>query len=273
MDFLFGLPATAVVFLLGTSIGSFLNVVVYRLPANLSLLYPPSRCPHCLHRLGRGENLPIVGWLRLKGRCRHCRSPISARYPLVEAAMGVLFVLVFWVFGLSWQTVGYWTFVSWLLALALIDLDTLHFPNSLLQSGCALGLVFQAGLGWLVTGTLAGAIVQLMAGLIGAVVGLWLVELISLVASIAFGQTAMGAGDAKLAAVMGAWLGWKLMLLAGFVACAVGAIAGVSAIGLGLHRWRQTIPFGPFLALGAVLVLFWGDALVATYLKVFFAGV
>jgi leader peptidase (prepilin peptidase)/N-methyltransferase len=270
MNLLFDLPVAVAVLFLGASVGSFLNVVVYRIPAGLSLLYPPSRCPKCLTRLRKRENVPVLGWLWLKGRCAHCGTPISARYPLVEGATGLLYLLTFWLFGWSWLTVGYWLFLSWLLALALIDLDTMTLPNPLTQSGLVVGLVVQAGLGLLATGALTGAISQLMHGVLGAVVGLWLVEIISLVGTITLGQTAMGAGDAKLAAMMGAWLGWKYLLLAGFLACLVGSLVGGGAIALGLLNRRQPMPFGPFLALGALLAAFWGEAIVTTYMRVFF---
>ncbi|HEY9906372.1 MAG TPA: prepilin peptidase [Thermosynechococcaceae cyanobacterium] len=268
--YLFELVAGAIVFLLGAAIGSFLNVVVYRLPAEMSLLHPPSRCPVCLHRLRKRENVPVLGWLLLRGRCAHCRTSISPRYPLVEAATGFLFLVVFWSFGFSWQAIGYWAFVSWLLALALIDLDTMTLPNPLTQSGLVLGLGFQAGLGWVQTGTLAGAIVQFMVGAIGAVVGIWLVDTIGFGGSLVFGQTAMGAGDSKLAAMMGAWLGWKLLLLAGFMACVFGVVVGVGAIAVGRREWRQTLVFGPFLALSALLTTLWGEAILAAYFRLFF---
>ncbi|MBW4694263.1 MAG: prepilin peptidase [Lyngbya sp. HA4199-MV5] len=270
MDLLFELPVTIAVFILGAAIGSFLNVVVYRLPAGLSLVHPPSRCPKCLHQLGKRENIPVLGWLLLKGRCRHCKNPISARYPLVEALAGILFVITFWAFGWSWQTIGYWAFLSWLLALSLIDLDTMTLPNPLTQSGLAIGLIFQAILGFTLTATLAGALTQLMHGILGAVVGLWLLDLITIAGSMLLGQAAMGAGDAKLAAMMGAWLGWKYLLLAGFLACAIGAFAGGGAIALGWISRRQAMPFGPFLALGAAIVVFWGSAILSTYFRVFF---
>ncbi|MBD2021738.1 prepilin peptidase [Leptolyngbya sp. FACHB-36] len=270
MDLWFELPVAIVIFALGASVGSFLNVVVYRVPAGLSLLYPPSRCPHCLTRLRRRENVPVLGWLRLKGRCAHCKSPISVRYPLVEAATGILFVLVFWVFGLSWQTIGYWMFLSWLLALSLIDVDTLTLPNPLTQSGLVVGLAFQAIQGALTSSSVAGAASHLLQGVLGAVLGLWLLDVIALVGSMALGQAAMGGGDAKLAALMGAWLGWKYLLLAGFVACAIGAFAGGAAIGLNWLDRRQPMPFGPFLAVGSLLVLFWGEAMLSLYRSVFF---
>ena len=257
--------ANLLVFLLGAAIGSFLNVVVYRLPAQLSLLYPPSRCPHCLHRLGVKENVPILGWLRLRGRCRWCHAPISSRYPLVEAASGLLFLLVFWQFGWGLTTVGYWTFLSWLLALSLIDFDTMTLPNKLTSSGLVVGLGFQAASGWQDTGVAT----QLMGGICSAVVGIWLFEAIALFGTVAFGQAAMGGGDPKLAAMIGAWLGWKFLLLTGFLASALGAFVGGGAIYLGLINRKQPMPFGPYLAAGAALSVFWGSAIVSTYLNLF----
>lgn len=270
MEALFAAVTSVIVFALGASIGSFLNVIVYRLPAKLSILWPPSRCPHCLHQLGKRENVPVLGWLWLKGRCRHCRSKISIRYPLVEAFTGVLFLLVFWVYGLSVQTLGYWAFLSWLLALSLIDLDTLTLPNSLTQSGLVAGLVFQGTVGFFQMSQLAEVSQQLMAGIVGAVLGLWLFDSVAFVGTIVFGQAAMGGGDAKLAAMMGAWLGWKYLLLSGFIACMIGAFAGGGAIALGLLSRRQPMPFGPFLALGAGLTLFLGERILSTYLRLFF---
>lgn len=265
--------ASLIVLALGASIGSFLNVVAYRLPANLSILWPPSRCPHCLHQLGKRENIPIFGWLWLRGRCRHCHSRISVRYPLVEGITGILFLLVFWQYGFGLETVGYWAFLSWLLALSLIDLDTMTLPNSLTQSGLVLGLVFQSTVGFWPASQLSGISSQLMTGIVGAVVGIWLFDILALGGSMVFGQTAMGAGDAKLAAMMGAWLGWQYLLLAGFLACAVGAFAGGGAIALGWLNRRQPMPFGPFLALGAGLTIFWGDAILSSYLRLFFPDV
>lgn len=261
-----GLP-WLLVLSLGAAIGSFLNVVVYRLPAGISLLWPPSRCPHCGHRLGMTENLPLVGWLRLGGRCLSCKAPISSRYPLVELATALLLGLVYGIYGLSWQTLGYGLLFCWLLALALIDWDTLTLPNPLTQSGLVVGLLFQALLGGL-GGDWAGG---LMAGVVGSVLGMWLLSLISWLGSAALGQTAMGGGDAKLAAMMGAWLGWQLLLLSGFLACLMGAIAGVSAMAMGWLGRRQAMPFGPFLALGAAISALWGRGLVALYLTRFFA--
>lgn len=261
---------TLIVFALGACVGSFLNVVIYRVPAGLSLLHPPSRCPKCLKRLNPYDNVPVLGWLWLQGRCRYCRSSIAARYPIVEATTGMLFVLAFWVFHPSWQTVSYWVFFSWLLALALIDLDTLTLPNSLTQSGLVVGLVFQAIVGWTSNASLTNAASHVWGGILGAVVGIWVFDAITILGSLAFGKTAMGGGDAKLAALMGVWLGWQHLLLAGFLACVLGALIGAGGISLRLLDRQRPIPFGPFLALGALLATFYGQAIVSTYLQIFF---
>ncbi|MBW4440263.1 MAG: prepilin peptidase [Plectolyngbya sp. WJT66-NPBG17] len=267
MDFL-AVPALILVFFIGASIGSFLNVVIYRLPAGLSLIYPPSRCPHCLTRLKKRENIPVLGWLRLKGKCAHCKSAIAPRYPIIEAVTGILFLIVFWIFGISLQTLGHWTFFSWLLALAMIDLDTMTLPNPLTQSGLVLGLIFQAIIGFSIGGTV-GAIQGFISGVIGTIVGIWLLDLIGITGSMILGQPAMGAGDSKLMAMIGAWLGWQLMLLAGFLACLTGAIVGIGALKSGRLSRRQAMPFGPFLALGAGLSLFYGQAMLSHYLRLF----
>ncbi|MBR8829107.1 MAG: prepilin peptidase [Gomphosphaeria aponina SAG 52.96 = DSM 107014] len=261
--------ATLIIFFFGASIGSFLNVVVYRLPAGISLIYPPSRCPKCLHRLGKTENVPVLGWLWLQGRCRWCATPISPRYPLVEAITGLLFVLVFGQFGITGTSVGYCIFLSWLLALALIDLDTMTLPNVLTESGLLVGLGYQMFEGWFSAGS-AGWASYLMWGIGSAVLGIWLFDTITIVGTIALGQPAMGGGDAKLAAMIGAWLGWKNLLLTGFLACGVGAVVGTAAIALGLLSRKQPLPFGPFLVLGAVLSVFWGEAFLRLYLDLFF---
>lgn len=271
MDILFALLASALVLALGSSIGSFINVIAYRLPAGLSLLWPPSRCPHCLHQLGRRENVPVLGWLWLKGRCHHCKTAISSRYPIVEAVTGILFLWIFWSFWHNpLQMLGHWAFITWLLALTLIDIDTMTLPNALTKSGLVLGLAFQGFRGFMHQGSLAEGSHYLMSGIMGAVIGIWLFDIIAFGGSMAFGQAAMGGGDAKLAAMMGAWLSWKYLLLAGFLACALGAFVGGGAIALGWLNRRQPMPFGPFLALGALLTIFWGRAIISTYMQIFF---
>lgn len=266
METLVSAIADIFVFVFGACIGSFLNVVVYRIPAGLSLTHPPSRCPQCQHRLGKTENIPILGWLWLRGRCRWCRTNISPRYPIVEAFTGLLFLFVFWHFGYTIQTIGYAAFLSWLLSLSLIDLDTMTLPASLTKSGLVLGLVFQVVVGWH-QGRISGMTEQLMFGIAGAVLGIWLLETIRIIGTLVLQQEAMGDGDGKLMATIGAWLGWKLVLVSSFLACAAGAIIGGGAMLFGLLGRKQPMPFGPFLALGGALALFYGREIVASYLN------
>ena len=266
MYFLITLLPVLFVLILGACVGSFLNVVAYRIPAGLSLVHPPSRCPHCKHRLGITENVPVLGWLWLKGRCRCCKTSISPRYPLIEAVTALFFCLVYWEFGASLQTIGYWTFLSWLLALSLIDLDTMTLPNVLTKWGLITGLGFQLLLGWQ-----KQEIPQsVMLGIGSAVLGILLFDSILWLGMLILGQPAMGGGDPKLAAGIGAWLGWKLLLVGSLLACASGAVIGGGAIALGWITRRQPIPFGPFLALGAACAVFWGEAIVKFYLEHFF---
>ncbi len=270
-------------FAFGACIGSFLNVVIYRIPAGISLIYPPSRCPQCMHQLGITENVPVFGWFWLRGRCRWCKTKISSRYPIIEAVTGLLYVLVFWRFGSSLETVGYCAFLSWLLSLSMIDLDTMTLPSPLTKSGLVLGLMFQGVMGWqasqgqgtlkvtLIPGQAASHIAnRLMFGIGGALLGIWLIEIIALVGLLMMGQQAMGDADGKLMATIGAWMGWKYVFLSSFIACGVGSIIGGGAIALGIIGKKQPIPFGPFLAFGAALSLFFGDIIINAYLKTFF---
>jgi leader peptidase (prepilin peptidase) / N-methyltransferase len=256
------------IFWLGAAIGSFLNVVVYRIPAGLSILWPPSRCPKCLHGLGAGENIPILGWLLLGGKCRHCQTPIAARYPIVEAATAIIFVIVYNRFGLSIETIGYSLFICWLLALSLIDLDTMTLPNSLTQSGLIVGLGFQIVTGLLDNLSINGMKEHLFQGIVGMVLAIWIYDTIQIVGTWMLGQSAQGGGDAKLMAMVGAWLGWKSVLLTGFLASVFGATLMGGALGLGLIQRRQKFPLGPFIALAATVSVFAGDWLIESYQQV-----
>lgn len=265
MDLLFEGTAILLTIFLGASIGSFLNVVVYRLPAGLSLTQPPSRCPKCMTPLRKRENVPIVGWLMLRGRCAHCGTDISMRYPIVELITALLFLSIFLVFGFSLQTLGYWVFISLLLALALIDMDTLTLDSRLMKSGLILGLVFQTTIAAALTGTLSGTIQGLVWAIAGAVLGLWGLDLLTWIGRFFFGPNAMGGGDAKLLAVIGAWMGIKLMVLSCFLACVVGSVFGLLAIAFKILKRGNPFPFGPFLALGAILSVFYGDLIWSSY--------
>jgi leader peptidase (prepilin peptidase) / N-methyltransferase len=251
------------VFGLGACVGSFLNVVIYRLPAGISLLWPPSRCPKCGHKLGLTENIPILGWLMLRGRCRHCHTSISVRYPLFEAFTALMWLATFWRFGATWQTGGYCLLLAWLIALAAIDLDTMTLPNPLTSSGLVLGVVFQTFLGYQETQTIAGAVQYFMGSIGGMVLGIWIYDIIQILGTLLMGQLAQGGGDAKLMGMVGAWLGWSGVVLTGGMASFVGSVVMGSAVLLGSSR--RKFPLGPFLAAGAVVSLFAGDRIIAAY--------
>ena len=245
---------------LGACFGSFLNVVAWRLPREESLLAPASHCPRCGTPLAWFDNVPVLSWLLLRGRCRHCQAPIRCRYVLVELLCSGLWVLMLLARpeGLGaapnpWLVVvAGWVLVSWLLPLVLIDLDHLWLPEPLCRWGLLLGLAFAA-----LAGGLQGQPVLrelLFWHLLAAGVGLLGFEAVSALAQRALGRPALGLGDAKLAALIGAWLG-----LSGLGATVLLAVAAGAAVGLvgrlsGRLGPLQPLPFGPFLALGAVVV-------------------
>ncbi len=260
---------------IGACIGSFLNVVIYRVPAGLSVLHPPSRCPHCLRQLAPYDNIPIIGWFLIKGKCRYCRTPVSWRYPAIETFTAFLFWCVAAYFGTSQPILilcFYAAFLSWLLALAMIDIDTQTLPNSLTQSGLVIGLIYQISLassGTSGSSNIASISNLLLFGIIGAIVGIWLLDSMRIVGRFFLRKEAMGGGDPKLAAMIGMWLGWQNVLLAIMIASAIGTLVGAIAIATSNLDKQQPIPFGPFLALGAAISLFFGKALITNYLSWF----
>ncbi len=268
-------------FVMGACLGSFANVVVYRLPAGLSLWHPPSRCPRCLTPLAPYDNVPIVGWLGLRGRCRYCRTPIPWRYPAVELAGGLLCwaVASFWGLGTPLPLLAArGLFLIWLLVLALIDVDTLLLPDRLTQPGLVCGLLYQMGAAWL---TQQNPWVALQGGILSAVVGIWLLpvltftvqlgvtlaDLVGLPVGALRGQELMGGGDAKLAAAMGPWLGVPALVVAHAIAVVVGVLGNLGQVGRG-----QPVPFGPYLAIGGGIALFYGEAIAQGYLAWFGLG-
>jgi leader peptidase (prepilin peptidase)/N-methyltransferase len=254
---------------IGACIGSFLNVVVYRVPAGLSILYPPSRCPHCLRQLAPRDNIPIIGWFLIKGKCRYCHTPISWRYPAIEAMTAFLFWGLAACFGTSTPVLilcFYAAFLSWLLVLALIDCDTMTLPNSLTQSGLVLGIIYQISLATINNSDRSALPKLLLFGIGGAVLGIWLLDIMRIAGRFFLQKEAMGGGDPKLAAMIGMWLGWENVLLTMLIAAAVGTLVGLVAILFKNSDRQQPIPFGPFLAFGAAISLFFGKTILTTYL-------
>lgn len=253
-------PLAVLAALIGACVGSFLNVVAWRLPRGESLLWPPSHCPRCSTRLRWYETMPVLGWLLLRGRCGHCGQPIAWRYPVVELLTAGLWVAISLahpvVMGpqlapLAGILAG-WLLVSWLVPLVLIDLDHLWLPEPLCRLGLILGILITALLGWSQGDGIAREL--LTSHLLAAGFALLGFELVSAVAEKLMGRPALGLGDAKLAALLGAWLGLPglgaALLLAVFGGALVGGIGRLSGQ-LGRH---QPFPFGPFLAAGGVAV-------------------
>jgi leader peptidase (prepilin peptidase)/N-methyltransferase len=251
---------------LGACFGSFVNVVAWRLPRQESLLRPPSHCPRCGTSLAWHDNVPALGWLLVRGRCRHCRTPVALRYPLVELLCAGLWVTMLLArptaMGAAPQPqlllVAGWLLATWLLPLLLIDLDSMWLPEPLCRWGLVIGLAVTALLG-LSQGLEAGRTL-LLHHLIAVAAGLLGFEAVSALGERLIGQPALGLGDAKLAALMGAWLGptglGVAVVLAVFSGALVGGIGRVSGR-LGRH---QPFPFGPFLIAGTLAVWIFGHA-------------
>ena len=253
--------------ILGACIGSFLNVVAWRLPRQESVVLPPSHCPRCGTQLRWFENLPVLGWLGLRGHCRHCGAPISPRYPLVELLSAGLWVAVTMAAPTAMGpgapplalVVAGWVLVSWLLPLVLIDLDHLWLPEPLCRFGLVLGLLFTAGLGWMQGPGVARELIG--QHLLAAGLGLVGFEAVSAIAQKLMGRPALGLGDAKLAALLGAWLGLTGLGVTVVLAVFAGAIFGVVGRLSGRLGRHQPLPFGPFLAAGGLAVWLGGPAL------------
>ncbi len=268
--------------LMGACVGSFINVVAWRLPRQESVVLPPSHCPHCGTRLAWFENIPVLGWLALGGRCRHCGAPISPRYPGVELLCAGLWVAIFLVtpplaggapwFGSGpidwWLVAAGWLLASLLLPMVLIDLDHLWLPEPLCRWGLVLGLVLTAIAGYRQGAAVGGA--QLLDHLIAAAAGLLAMEGLSALAEKLMGKPALGLGDAKLTALLGAWLGLYAMALAVFLAFLSGALLGSALMLVGRLKRGQPFPFGPYLAAGGLAVWiggapWWGQLLGAAF--------
>lgn len=283
MAFISLLQSTPVLFIsfcaaIGLMVGSFLNVVIYRLPKMLerdwrqqcaelhgetatasppfNIATPGSTCPHCNHKITALENIPIASYLILRGRCSQCRVSISPRYPIIEALSGIISGVIAWHFGFGLIAFAALAFVWAMIALAFIDLDTQLLPDNITLPLLWGGLLVNLGDGF----------TDIHSAVIGAVAGYLTLWSIYWGFKLATGREGMGYGDFKLLAVIGAWLGWKMLPLVILLSSLVGAIVGIGLIIVAQHKRNTPIPFGPYLVGGGLIALFWGNQLNHAYL-------
>ena len=247
----------AAVALLGLAVGSFLNVVIHRVPRGESVVHPGSHCPACGNAVRTRHNVPVLGWLLLRGRCADCRTPISARYPLVEAGTAALFVAVAARFGFSWELPAYLYLAAISVALAAIDLDVMRLPDTIVLPSYAVALLLLAPAviaeqSWsaAVRGLLAAAVLYVGYLLLAAM------------------PRGMGGGDVKLAPLLGfylGWLGWSSVAIGAFAAFVLGGLAGAALMLLRRADRKSRIPFGPYMLAGAFLAVFAGAPIAEWY--------
>ena len=247
-------------FILGSIVGSFLNVCIYRVPLGKSVVSPGSCCPVCNKNIRWYQNIPILSWLALSGKCAQCKTPISFRYPLVEAFTGFLYLLVFIWFGFTWATPVYWLFVSLLVVITYIDFDHQLIPNVISLPGILFGFLFALfvlPLTW-------------VDSLLGVLLGGGFLWAVAAGYRLLMGAEGMGMGDVKLLAMIGAFLGWQAVLPVVFLGSVAGTVVGVPFMLLKGKDGKLAIPFGPFLSLGAILYLFFWAQLFNWYIDTFF---
>jgi leader peptidase (prepilin peptidase)/N-methyltransferase len=270
--------ATACV--VGLMIGSFLNVVIYRLPVMmerewqsqareyldqpqpephepLTLARPASRCPHCGHKIRFYENIPVFSYLLLRGKCSSCSTAISMRYPLIELMTGVLSAVVAWHFGFGWQAATALLLTWALIALSMIDFDHQLLPDSITLPILWLGLLL----------SLFPVFVDMRSSLIGAIAGYMSLWTIYQVFKLLTGKEGMGFGDFKLLALLGAWMGWQALPMIVLLSSAVGAVLGGALIAIRGRDSQTPMPFGPFLAIAGWIALLWGEKISGAYLS------
>lgn len=259
--------------ILGLLVGSFLNVVIHRLPKMmendwlaqcaelrgedisdsepLSLIRPRSRCPSCKRPIAALENIPVLSWLLLRGKCAGCKWPISPRYPIIEALTGLLSALTAMHFGFGWASAGALLFAWALIALTFIDIDSQLLPDSITQPLLWCGLLFN----------LFGIFTDLPSAVIGAMAGYLVLWTVYWLFKILTGKEGMGYGDFKLLAALGAWLGWQMLPLIILLSSLVGALVGITLIAIAKRNRQVPIPFGPYLATAGLIAAFWGKEL------------
>jgi len=237
-------------FVFGAAIGSFLNVCIFRLPAETSIVKPRSQCPYCQHPIRNRDNIPLISFILLRGKCRDCGGKISWRYPLVELITALLALLLFLKFGLTLSFPVFFIFTAVLIVITFIDLDHQIIPDIITLPGIPiffLAAIFLVKIPWL-------------EALIGLLIGGGVLFVIALVYELISKREGMGGGDIKLLAMIGGFLGWKSLMFVLLFSSFSGAIVGIAAMIIKKQNMKYAVPFGPFLSAAAVAYLFWGDA-------------
>ena len=261
------------VFVFGAVVGSFLNVCVHRMPHGESIVLPPSHCPHCHERIHWTDNIPLVSYVALRGKCRYCGAPISPRYVLIEFLTAMLFLLI-WLKLTPWQHPPphgidfvkvpiYWLVIAGLIVATFIDFEHYIIPNEITLGGIVLGLVLSAIHPQLMD--TSSILIGLWRSLLGVIVGGVTLLVIAIVGEKIFKKEAMGMGDVKLIAAIGAFLGWQATLFTIFVSSLFGGVIGLILVLTTKKGWQSRIPYGPYIALGALIWMFCGDEIMNWY--------
>jgi len=244
------------IFILGLIVGSFCNVCIYRIPRNESIIFPASYCPKCHTKIKPVDNIPLLSYILLKGRCRNCGSKISIQYPVVELVTGIIYILIFLIYGLTLQSLIYIILSSALIIIAFIDLNEQIVPDVISLPGIAIGLILSFFVPY----------ISFINSALGVVSGGGIILIIGLAGSAIFKKEAMGGGDVKLAAMIGAFLGWRYIIISLFLGFFLGALAGIFLILSKIKSREDTVPFGPFIVLGSMITLLWGENIISWYL-------
>ncbi len=245
----------------GLALGSFLNVCIYRIPLKKSILFPSSFCPNCDTKIRAWDNVPLLSFILLKGKCRKCKAKISLQYPLVEFITSALIVITYLRYGLGWEFAAKAILCLLLIAIFFIDLKHRIIPDVITLPGVALGLLF----------SFFAKSPSVLNSLIGILVGGVLFYVSAILGELLFKKESLGGGDIKLAMMLGAFLGWQKILLVFLLSAVLGTVVGAIAMLFSKDvKKTRMIPFGPFLALGTVLAIFLGDMLISAYIRAFF---
>ena len=244
------------IFILGLIVGSFSNVCIYRIPINESIIYPASHCPKCRSSIKPIDNIPLLSYILLKGRCRNCGSRIPIQYPVVEFLTGIIYILIFLIYGLTLQSLIYIILASAVIIIAFIDLNKQIIPDVISLPGIVIGLILSFFVPY----------ISFINSVLGVLVGGGIILVIGLVGSAIFKKEAMGGGDVKLAAMIGAFLGWQYIIISLFLGFFLGALAGIFLILSKIKRREDIMPFGPFIALGSIITLLWSEKIIVWYI-------